>query len=189
VAHGAVLTPSDAATVRARAARLRLLLFDVDGVMTDGTIGLYPDGSESKAFSIRDGTGIVIAHQAGLMTGILSARASACTAQRASQLGMRIVLQGVRSKPDAYRQALADHDLRDEEVGYMGDDLLDLPVLARVGLSAAPCDAAEEVRARVAWVSRARGGHGAVRELVELVLRAQDRWDAVVRSYVPEDGS
>lgn len=169
-----------------KAARIRLLLFDVDGVLTDGTILLHADGTESKQFHIRDGSGIVWAHRAGLMTGLLSARQSAATTQRAAQLAVRIVHQNAAVKLDAYERILREHRLDDDQVAYMGDDLLDLPVLARAGLSAAPADAAHEVRKRVDWVSKALGGRGAVRELVEMVLRAQNRWNALVESYAPE---
>jgi 3-deoxy-D-manno-octulosonate 8-phosphate phosphatase (KDO 8-P phosphatase) len=183
VAHGDVLT---AVTLEARAARVRLLLFDVDGVLTDGTILLHGDGSESKRFSIRDGTGIVWAHRAGLLTGLLSARTSVSTTVRAAQLGIPIVWQGVGSKLSAYERILEEQRLEDGEVAFMGDDLVDLPVLARVGLAAAPADAVPDVRARVHWVSEARGGGGAVRELVELVLRAQGKWAAVLEPYLAE---
>jgi len=178
---------SDAADIGARAARVRLLLFDVDGVLTDGTLIVHPDGAESKRFHIRDGTGIVWAHRAGLRTGLLSGRASAATAQRASQLGMTIVRQDGAAKEETYRQILTEHDLVDADVAYMGDDVLDLPVLMRVGLAAAPADAVKEVRDRVHWVSRARGGEGAARELIELVLRAQERWELLFGSYTGED--
>jgi 3-deoxy-D-manno-octulosonate 8-phosphate phosphatase (KDO 8-P phosphatase) len=171
----------------ARAARLRLLLFDVDGVLTDGTILLDATGAESKRFHIRDGTAIVWAHRAGLLTGLLSARQAASTAQRAAQLDIRVVHQGVANKLETYERILREHGLGDEEVAYMGDDLLDLPVLRRVGLASAPADAAPEVLARVHWVSASAGGHGAVRELVTLVLRAQRRWNALVASYLAEE--
>ena len=176
-------------TTESRASRVRLLLFDVDGVLTDGKIILHHDGTESKRFDIKDGTGIVWAHRAGLVTGLLSARQSAATAQRAAQLAIRIVYQHAQTKLDAYEQILREHQFADDEVAYMGDDLLDLPVLGRVGLSAAPADAADEVRRRVHWVSRARGGDGAVRELVEAVLRAQNRWESLLREYAPEASS
>jgi 3-deoxy-D-manno-octulosonate 8-phosphate phosphatase (KDO 8-P phosphatase) len=146
-----------------RAARIRLLLFDVDGVLTDGKILLHADGAESKQFDIKDGTAIVLAQRAGLTVGFLSARQSATTAHRAAHLGVALVHQGVASKLDTYTQILRQHDLANEDVAYMGDDLLDLPVLARVGLSAAPADAADDVRSRVHWVSGAAGGRGAVR--------------------------
>jgi 3-deoxy-D-manno-octulosonate 8-phosphate phosphatase (KDO 8-P phosphatase) len=166
-----------------KASRIRLLLFDVDGVLTDGAVVMHADGSESKGFHIRDGAAIVWAQRAGLTVGLLSARSSGATAHRAAQLAVRIVEQGVKSKLTTYERILRDVKLEDTDVAYMGDDLLDLPVLARVGLSAAPADAAPEVRERVDWVSAAGGGRGAVRELIELVLRAQQRWDDVLRLY------
>jgi 3-deoxy-D-manno-octulosonate 8-phosphate phosphatase (KDO 8-P phosphatase) len=169
-----------------RAATIRLVLFDVDGVLTDGKILMHADGSESKVFDIKDGTAIVWALRAGLRVGFLSARTSAATAQRAAQLGVTLVHQGVPSKLEAYDQIVDGLLLDDEQVAYMGDDILDLPVLSRVGLAAAPHDAAEDVRARVHWVSRANGGDGAARELIEMILRAQDRWDRIVAAYVAE---
>jgi 3-deoxy-D-manno-octulosonate 8-phosphate phosphatase (KDO 8-P phosphatase) len=173
-------------SLQAKAARIRLLLFDVDGVLTTGEVVMHADGSESKGFHIRDGAAIVWAQRAGLTVGLLSARSSGATAHRAAQLAVRIVAQGVKSKIAAYEQIVRDARVEDEDVAYMGDDLLDLQVLARVGLSAAPADAAAEVRERVDWVSAAGGGRGAVRELVELVLRAQQRWDDVLRQHLPQ---
>jgi 3-deoxy-D-manno-octulosonate 8-phosphate phosphatase (KDO 8-P phosphatase) len=173
-------------TVQAKASRVRLLLFDVDGVLTTGEVIMHADGSESKGFHIRDGAAIVWAQRAGLMVGLLSARSSGATAHRAAQLAVRIVEQGVKSKIAAYEQIIRDAKVDDRDVAYMGDDLLDLQVLARVGLSAAPADAAPEVRERVDWVSTVAGGRGAVRELVELVLRAQQRWDDVLRQHFPQ---
>jgi 3-deoxy-D-manno-octulosonate 8-phosphate phosphatase (KDO 8-P phosphatase) len=173
-------------SVQAKASRIRLLLFDVDGVLTTGEVVMHADGSESKGFHIRDGAGIVWAQRAGLTVGLLSARSSGATAHRAAQLAVRIVEQGVKSKLAAYERIIRDARVADAEVAYMGDDLLDLQVLARVGLSAAPADAAAEVRARVDWVSTASGGRGAVRELVELVLKAQQRWDDVLRQHLPQ---
>lgn len=172
-------------TIEERASRIRLLLFDVDGVLTDGVVILHADGTESKGFHIRDGAAIVWAQRAGLHVGLLSSRASGATTQRAAQLAIRLVVQGVASKLTAYEQILRDHDLADEAVAYMGDDLVDLPVLARAGLSGAPADAAPEVRAKVHWVSRSTGGRGAVRDFVETILRAQDRWDDVVHQFQP----
>lgn len=173
-------------SLQAKASRIRLLLFDVDGVLTTGEVVMHTDGSESKGFHIRDGAGIVWAQRAGLIVGLLSARSSGATAHRAAQLAVRIVEQGVKSKLAAYEQIIRDARVEDADVAYMGDDLLDLQVLARVGLSAAPADAAPEVRERVDWVSSAAGGRGAARELVELVLRAQQRWDDVLRQHLPQ---
>jgi 3-deoxy-D-manno-octulosonate 8-phosphate phosphatase (KDO 8-P phosphatase) len=173
-------------SLQAKAARIRLLLFDVDGVLTTGEVVMHSDGSESKGFHIRDGAGIVWAQRAGLTVGLISARSSGATAHRAAQLAVRIVEQGVTSKLATYEQIVRDARLEDADVAYMGDDLLDLQVLARVGLSAAPADAAAEVRERVDWVSSLSGGRGAARELVELILRAQHRWDDVLRHYFPQ---
>jgi 3-deoxy-D-manno-octulosonate 8-phosphate phosphatase (KDO 8-P phosphatase) len=160
------------------------VLFDVDGVLTDGKILLHFDGNESKQFDIKDGTGIVMAQRAGLIVGFLSARTSAATTQRAAQLGVTLVYQGVAGKLEAYERILGERLIEDAEVAYMGDDVVDLPVLARVGLAAAPADAREEVRSRVHWVSRAPGGHGAARDLIEVILRAQDKWDGLLKEYV-----
>ena len=168
-------------TVEERARRVRLILLDVDGVLTDGSVVMHSDGSESKSFHIRDGAAIVWAQRAGIPVGLLSARASGATTHRAAQLGVRILAQGVASKAAAYEQILVDAGAEDASVAYMGDDLLDMPVLERVVFAAAPADAAEDVRARVHWVSASGGGRGAVREMIEFVLKAQSRWDDVLR--------
>jgi 3-deoxy-D-manno-octulosonate 8-phosphate phosphatase (KDO 8-P phosphatase) len=174
--------------IEERAARVRLILFDVDGVLTDGTLLLHADGTESKTFDIKDGTGLVWAQRLGITVGFLSARSSSATAQRAAQLGITLVHQGVSSKLETYEQIADSLMLDDDEIAYMGDDILDLPVLARVGLATAPADAAPDVRSRVHWVAQARGGAGAARELIELILRAQGLWDSVLATYlaVPE---
>jgi 3-deoxy-D-manno-octulosonate 8-phosphate phosphatase (KDO 8-P phosphatase) len=174
-------------SVQLKASRIRLLLFDVDGVLTDGVVVLHADGSESKGFHIRDGAAIVWAQAAGLTVGLISARTSGATAHRAAQLAVRIVAQGVKNKLTTYEQIVRDAGLEDTAVAYRGDDLLDLPVLARAGLSAAPADAAPEVRQRVDWVSPSVGGRGAARDLIELVLRAQRRWDDVTRPFMGGD--
>jgi len=174
-------------TVQERVADIRLLLFDVDGVLTDGVVLMHADGSEAKGFHIRDGAAMVWAQRAGLTVGWLSARTSGATTHRAAQLGIRLVVQGANSKLAAYERILRDTGLSDNAVAYMGDDLLDLPVLTRVGLSAAPADAAAEVLSRVQWASTVPGGRGAVRQFIEMILRAQNRWDTVLREYVPGD--
>jgi 3-deoxy-D-manno-octulosonate 8-phosphate phosphatase (KDO 8-P phosphatase) len=172
-------------TIEKRAARIRLVLFDVDGVLTDGRVVLHGDGSESKQFHIRDGIVMVWAQRVGLKIGLLSARMSASTAERAAQLGITLVHQGVPSKIDAYDEIVSDIGLNDEEVAYMGDDIVDIAVLSRVGLAAAPADAVPEVRERVHWLATSAGGAGAARELLELILRAQGRWDPIVKSFTP----
>ena len=165
-----------------------MLLFDVDGVLTDGKVLLHADGTESKQFDIRDGTGLVWAQKAGLLVGLVSARSSGATTQRAAQLGISLVRQGDASKLRAYDEILRQHGYEDADVSYMGDDVLDIPIIERVGLSACPADASQDVRSRVDYVCRSGGGNGAAREFVELVLKAQDRWQALLTGYASESG-
>jgi 3-deoxy-D-manno-octulosonate 8-phosphate phosphatase (KDO 8-P phosphatase) len=172
--------------VDARAREVRLILFDVDGVLTDGKVLLHADGTESKVFDIKDGTAIVWALRLGFNVGFLSARTSAATARRAAQLGVTLVHQGVASKLETYDQIVDELLLEDDQVAYMGDDVLDLPVLGRVGLASAPADAAGDVCSRVHWVSAKRGGDGAARELIEIILRAQGKWDDIIAAYLAE---
>ncbi|MCC7007557.1 MAG: HAD hydrolase family protein [Acidobacteria bacterium] len=167
-----------------RARRVRLLLLDVDGVLTDGTVHIHAGQGESKGFFIRDGAAMAWARRDGLEIGLLSGRPSDATVRRASELGLTIVCQPGPDKRQAYADILTGCGCADEETAYMGDDLLDLPVLQRVGLSAAPADAVDDVRSRVHWVSAYPGGRGAVRELIELILRAQGRWDGLVSRFL-----
>jgi len=160
-----------------RCRRLRLVLSDVDGVMTDGTIWLWPDGQEVKAFHARDGLAITLAHRAGLQTGLLSGRSSTVVARRAAELAMSVVRQGVSDKAAALHEILTESALEAHEVAYIGDDLPDLPVMRAVGLCAAPADAPFEVRAQADMVTEARGGHGCLREFLEAILRARGEWE------------
>lgn len=169
-----------------RATRIRLILFDVDGVLTDGHVQIHADGTESKNFFIRDGIAMVWAQRVGIRIGFLSARLSPTTPHRAAQLGVTLVYHGVSSKLATYEQILSHLKLEDQAVAYMGDDIVDLAVLARAGLSAAPADAVTEVRSTAHWVSRMNAGRGAARELIEVVLRAQNLWESVVSGYVHE---
>jgi len=169
--------------VQERAKRIRLILLDVDGVLTDGTVHIHSTGGESKPFFVRDGLGMVWARREGLEVGLLSGRPSDATSRRAAELGLRIVSQGSHDKRDAVATILETHGFTTEDVAYMGDDLVDLPIFERAGLSTAPADAVDDVRIRVDWVSRFDGGRGAVRELVELILAAQGRWNGIVASY------
>lgn len=166
-----------------RAASVRLLLFDVDGVLTDGSVNVDASGAELKRFHIRDGAALVWAARAGLMTGVLSARSSPATTARVQELGMAVAVQGVADKRAAFDQILSQHKLTAGEVAYMGDDLVDLPVLRAVGLSAAPADAAAEVAAIAHFVSGRAGGQGAVREFIEAVLKARGQWDDVLARF------
>jgi 3-deoxy-D-manno-octulosonate 8-phosphate phosphatase (KDO 8-P phosphatase) len=175
-----------AAEIDRRASAIRMILFDVDGVLTDGRVVINSDGSESKTFFIRDGIAMVWAQRAGIKVGFLSARLSPTTPHRAAQLGITLVYHGVSSKLATYERILADHHLTDADVAYMGDDVVDLAVLARVGLATAPADCVEEVRSRVHLVTDAGAGAGAARELVERVLRVQGLWQGVIDSYLNE---
>lgn len=180
--------PCDPTDLARKAARIRLLLFDVDGVLTDGRILVHADGAEAKQFSIRDGTGIVWARRAGLTVGILSGRHSPATTLRAAQLGITLVRQLAVDKLQVFTELLDLEHVQPGQAAFMGDDLLDLPVLLRAGLSAAPADAVRDVLERVDWVSGRAGGDGAARELIELVLRAQGKWDGLVEGYLPAAG-
>lgn len=170
-------------TVEDRARRIRLVLLDVDGVLTDGTVIIHASGEESKGFDIKDGAAVVWALDAGLRVGLLSARESRATAERARQLGITIVVQGASSKSAAFEEILGDLDVAYDEVAYMGDDLVDLPVMSRSGLAGAPADAAAETAAAAHWISGRNGGRGAVREFLELILKAQGRWTAIVSDF------
>ena len=165
-----------------RCRALKLILTDVDGVMTDGTILLLADGTEAKAFHIRDGLAIVLAHRAGLKTGVLSGRDSKAVAQRAAELGMAVVRQGISDKAAALAGILASEHLEAHEVAYIGDDVNDLPVMQAVALSASPADAPLEVRTQAFMVMEAAGGKGCLREFVESILRARGDWDRVLAS-------
>lgn len=162
-----------------RARRLRWLLLDVDGVLTDGRLLYGADGGVSKAFNIKDGFGIRLAHRAGLKVGTLSLRADPALAHRARELGLNAVLCGEGEKTAVFERFLAEQQLSAEQVAYAGDDWPDLPLLTRAGLAFAPADAAPEVRARVHGVLASPGGGGAVRELVELLLKARGEWEGL----------
>lgn len=169
---------------------IRLLITDVDGVLTDGRIFYNAEGVESQAFYVRDGYGLRMARQAGLRTAIVTGRVSAAVTHRARELGITEIHQGALNKLEVYEMLLQRYGLTDEAVAYVGDDLNDLPVLGRVGLSAAPADADPEVRTRVAYVTTQVGGRGVVREVIDLILKAQGRWEEFVdeREPVPEKG-
>ncbi len=156
-----------------RARRIRLLLLDVDGVLTDGRIIYDSDGRELKAFDVHDGHGLVQLRKAGLLIGLISGRQSKAVEARAGELKIDIVHQGVDDKLAVYERLLAGHRLSDEQVAYVGDDLPDLPVLARAGLAVAVASAHPDVRRAVHWVTKQPGGAGAVREVTDLLLAAR----------------
>ena len=176
-----MLLPDD--EIQSRTKQLRLLLLDVDGVLTDGTISVSGSGDERKSFHIRDGSAILWARQAGIEVGLLSGRKSGATAKRAAELKIAIVVEGETDKRSAFAKIASAQGLTNEQIAFMGDDLLDLPVLKLAGLSAAPGDASEDVRRRVHYVTQAAGGRGAVREFIELILRGRGQWDSLVQRY------
>lgn len=173
----------DIALTQARA--LRLMAFDIDGVMTDGTLYYHADGGESKAFSVLDGHGLKMLRQGGIAVAIISGRASPALAARAANLGLTETLRmGVEDKRAELVQLATAHGLPLAACGYMGDDVVDLPILCAAGFSAAPANAHAFVKQHVHWVSTARGGAGAVRELCDFVLEAQGKLQSMLQEYL-----
>lgn len=172
--------------VAARARKIRVLLMDVDGVLTDGCVWLlsHRDGSASelKGFSAYDGAGLKIARTAGLRTGIITGRESAAVAMRARECEIEFVYQGRAVKLDAYQEILRATGASDGEVAYVGDDLPDLSILRRVGLAVAVANASPEVKRAAHYVTARSGGEGAVREVIELIVKAQGKWEEATRN-------
>jgi 3-deoxy-D-manno-octulosonate 8-phosphate phosphatase (KDO 8-P phosphatase) len=163
-------------TPRARAERVRLLVLDVDGVLTDGSLVYGPAGEETKRFHVHDGLAMVEARRSGLEVAVVSARASAATRSRMAELGLTEVHLGVGDKAAALDAIVGRLGLRSEQAAAMGDDLPDLPMMRRAGLAMAPGTAVAEVRRAAHWVSRRPAGAGAVREAIEWLLRARRAW-------------
>lgn len=173
----------DYSEIQQRAARIKLLLMDCDGVLTDGRIWILENGDDQKAFHTRDGLGIELLHRAGLMSGIISGRTSSALERRAQSLRVSYLWQGRNDKREAFADTLAQAQVSNDEVAFVGDDLTDLALMAQAGLAVAVADAVAEVRERAHYVTTANGGNGAIREVVELILKAQGRWDDLVKSY------
>ena len=171
-----------------KAARVRLFLVDVDGVLTDGGIIYDGGGVETKRFHVRDGHGIKMMQRAGIEVGLITGRTSDVVRIRAEELGISIVRQGVFDKVSAWREVLEEKRLSPEETAYVGDDLVDIPLLRQVGFAAAVSDAEEYVRSEADFVSSRRGGHGAVREIIEFVLKACGAWERVSEKYFGAGG-
>jgi len=170
-------------SVQERAARIKLLLMDCDGVLTDGRIWLFDNGEEQKGFHTRDGLGIELWHRAGLKSGIISGRNSSAVERRARALGMSFVVQGVKDKVQAFAQAVAEAGVTNEEVAFIGDDLNDIPLMLRSGFAVTVADAAVEARERAHYVTKLTGGQGAVREVIEVILKSQARWEDLTADY------
>lgn len=170
--------------VHERAARIKLLLMDCDGVLTDGRIWLFESGEEQKGFHTRDGVGIYLWHRAGFRSGIISGRRSSAVTTRARTLGMSFVVQGHENKVQAFADVLIQAGVANAEVAYIGDDLNDIPLMVQSGLGIAVADAASETLKHAHYVTKALGGFGAVREVIELILKSQDRWDDLIRDFI-----
>ena len=176
-----------ASALHRRAKRVRLLLMDVDGVLTDGTLHYVPDGRggaiEAKGFSSLDGLGFRWVQELGIPVGWISGRESPGVAARAQMLGVAYLYQNHLAKLGPYQEILKRAGVADEEVCYIGDDLTDAPLLERAGLAVAVANAVPEVAALAHYVTRRRGGQGAAREVIEIVLKAQDLWERILRKY------
>ena len=164
------------ASVRKKAGKIKLLLLDVDGVLTDGRIIVDDRGVETKQFHVRDGQGINLLMRSGIEVGLITGRSSRVVGHRAKDLGIRIVHQGVQDKLAAYSGIKTKARLRDEQIAYVGDDIIDLPILRQAGLAVAVQDGWPGLAAFVDLITEASGGNGAVREVAELLLRAQCKW-------------
>lgn len=164
--------------------KIKLLIMDVDGVLTDGTVLINSDGSEGKNFSIVDGHGIKLWHRAGGISAIISGRPSGATTVRAEQLNIQHVLQGCKKKLPAFEGLLEEIGLSADEVAFVGDDLLDLPLVRRAGFGVAVANAVDEVKAAADYVTVKAGGKGAVREVIECILKGSGKWDGLMEWYL-----
>jgi 3-deoxy-D-manno-octulosonate 8-phosphate phosphatase (KDO 8-P phosphatase) len=182
--HGGAGEHASAEDARARARGLKLMLFDVDGVMTDGTLYYSERGEELKAFNIQDGLGIKMLRQSGVEVALITGRRSRAVELRAANLGIAHVYQGAEDKRLACAELLQKLGLAAGQVGCMGDDLPDLPLFTRCGFAAAVPAAPEVVRSRAHYVTRARGGHGAVREVCEFILHAQGSLEQAIAAHL-----
>jgi 3-deoxy-D-manno-octulosonate 8-phosphate phosphatase (KDO 8-P phosphatase) len=163
--------------------RIKLLLLDVDGVMTDGRIIYLNDGGEAKAFDVKDGHGLKLVQRAGIKVGIITGRQSDIVARRAAELGIELVYQGAKDKMQPFMEILEKLGLKASEVAYVGDDLVDLPVMRLVGFSATVADASDDIKPYVDLVTSRPGGRGAVREVCDLLLKQSSLWTSVTSRY------
>ena len=170
--------------LRSRARKIRMLLFDVDGVMTDGGIILGGNGLELKKFSAQDGMGITLAKQAGMLVGIITGRQSLAVTQRAQELAIDEVFQGSNNKIEALTQSRQKYNVAAEEMAYIGDDLGDLAVMSRVGLAIAVANAVAEVKERAHYVTERHGGDGAIREVVDMILELKGIKEEIIARFL-----
>jgi len=166
-----------------KAKRVRLLVLDVDGVMTNGDLLYSNDGTECKAFNVRDGLGLKLLMQGGIKVAIISGRRSRAVDLRAAELGIQEVYQGVSDKVAIFEEIAKRHAVEYEQAAFIGDDLADIPLLLKVGFAVGVANAVEEVKKRVDFVTTHAGGHGAVREICELLLKSQGKWENQLQSF------
>ena len=173
----------DQSSIESRALQIKLLLMDCDGVLTDGRIWLIAEGSEQKSFNVRDGLGLELWHRAGFTSGIISGRRSEIVERRAHELKVRFVQQGVAEKIQAYEEIISEAAVAQSEVAFIGDDVNDIPLMLRAGLAVAVADATGDTKAVAHYITGAKGGRGAIRETVELILKTQKRWTDLIEQY------
>jgi len=169
--------------LKKRARKIRMFILDVDGVLTDGRIIYDNHGSELKNFNVQDGFGMTLLPRAGIKTGIITAKSSAAMKKRVEEMKITKVYQNISNKLTAYNEILKTFALEDVEICYIGDDLMDLPVLNRVGLAVTVADGVGEAKKAAHYITKKKGGHGAVREMVEIILKAQGKWAKVTEKY------
>lgn len=162
-----------------RAQKIKMILMDVDGTLTDGTLFVLPDGSEIKSYHVRDGMGILMAHLAGFKTGIITGKTSEGLKKRAARLKIAELYQGIIHKEKVFFEILDKHSFSAEEVAYIGDDLGDLPVIKLAGFSGAVADAHIEIKKHSHFICRNKGGKGAVREFLEFIFESQNKWQLI----------
>ena len=175
--------------VKRKAQNIKALLFDIDGVLTDGRIIIHSDGKESKHFNVQDGLGIYFARSAGLIIGIITGRRSEATTLRAQELNVDFLSQGNKNKLKPFEKFKKEFDLTDDEIGFVGDDLIDIPVMLKCGFCASMANGREEVKKISHYVAKSAGGHGAAREIIEFVLEHQGKWSEIVNKYNENNGS
>ena len=168
----------------AKAANIKLAVFDVDGVLTNGQLILGESGNEYKAFHVRDGHGLVMLLETGCNIAVITARSSNIVAERMASLGIKYVYQGEKDKGARLMKLIDELGIQREQVAYTGDDVIDLPAMIKVGLPIAVADARPEVKQHAEWITEERGGQGAVREVCELIMKAQDKFDDRINAYL-----
>ena len=174
----------DKKAILEKAANIKLAVFDVDGVLTDGKLILGESGNEYKSFHVRDGHGLVMLLETGCKIAVITARSSNMVAERMESLGIKYVYQGEKDKGARLLNLIQELGLEQKQVAYVGDDVIDLPAMVHVGLPIAVADAHIEVKNNAAWVTEAQGGLGAAREVCELIMRAQNKYDDRIKRYL-----